>query len=246
VNRLFVKGVGFWTPGFADSHALAEGKPDAAVTDPSCDLLPARLARRTSVLTRMAIAVTSQAAKEAQLDIARVPTVFASVNGEIDTLHALLDMLYGDGELSPTRFHNSVYNTASGYFSIAAANKSFSTTIVSGAETIAVGLLEAVCLLEEHPTVIVTFAEESTRLPMVLARNPIAAAFALTREAPAEGALSVTLPKRGGPVAVVPAELHENLISPVWALARSLRRRETGVVGLSLDAANPWSTEVIG
>ena len=55
----------------------------------------------------------------------------------------------GEGKLSPTKFHNSVYNTASGYASIACGNHAPSSTISGGPEIVGIGLLEASGLLAE-------------------------------------------------------------------------------------------------
>ncbi len=61
----------------------------------------------------------------------------------------MLEMMnQGTGKLSPTRFHNSVYNTASGYVSIATGNRSPSTTLTGGADLVGCALAEALCQVE--------------------------------------------------------------------------------------------------
>ena len=51
-------------------------------------------------------------------------------------------MLRGEGKLSPTHFHNSIHNTASGYASIATGNGAPSTTLSGGAELVASSFLD--------------------------------------------------------------------------------------------------------
>src|SRR5262249_35016786 len=155
------------TPGFPDARSWCLGEADPAVLAPRGRLLEGPLHRRASALTRMAIDALEEAARAAGCDLGHVPTVWASVHGEHEASVALLAMMHqGDGKLSPTRFHNCVYNTASGYASIAAGNRAPSTTLSGGRELVASALLEALCMLEaEAREVAVVLADEPLRPP---------------------------------------------------------------------------------
>src|SRR5207302_7783504 len=156
----WVAGVGLWTPGHANAAAWASGTPDSAVTDPPAALLPARLGRRSSLLTRMAAEVLQQAAGGTPANT--VPTVYATAYGESQTLGAILDSVFTDGTCSPARLHNSVHNTAGGLLSIATTNRAFSTTLSAGADTVAMAVLECFGVLQQRGgEVIAVIADEA-------------------------------------------------------------------------------------
>jgi len=189
---MHIRGVGFFSPGFDGARALVASRADPAVLLPREGILPARARRGTSLVTRMMVDVADQAIAAARFDIHTVRTVYASAYGEVETALVLLRMRHtDDGVLSPARFHLSVHNTASGLLSIAQGNRSSSTAIAAGAQTVAMGLLEAAALFHESPgPIVVVFADEP--VPDALwpghAYPPVAVAFALDHEA--EGALA--------------------------------------------------------
>ncbi|MDR0965625.1 MAG: beta-ketoacyl synthase chain length factor [Myxococcales bacterium] len=143
-HPLILKGAGLWTPGYPGLLAfLADGPPDASVSVPRAALLPSTLRRRSSLLTRAGIEALSEAANAGGADPTTTATLWASAYGEIDNTLALLDMMRGDGMPSPTRFHNSVHNTASGTASIALGNTAFTSAIAAGSQTVQMGFAEA-------------------------------------------------------------------------------------------------------
>jgi hypothetical protein len=235
-----VVGLGSWSLG---------SDPTAA-SEPGCRLLTAALRRRASLLTQMLVEVVAQAGYAAAVDLGSVPTVFGTAYGEIQTLHDLLEMLQAGDELSPARFHNSVYNAASGYFSIAAGNRSFTTTVAAGADTVAMALLEAFCILQERrEPVIVAFADEASTLPFLQKEGAgsLAAAICITPECPAERCLGRLSPPRRGPVPVLPAidpAFLSNPIAPALPLVRALQSGETGVVPVCREVGEGWLVEL--
>lgn len=184
-----LRGVGVWTPGYPDVKAwsgrhVPGASPDARADAPRAELLPPMLRRRTSLLTRMAAEVAHQAIVAGGLDAATVPVLYGSVYGEIrTTVDILAGMLDPAAPMSPTRFHNSVHNTAAGYVSIATQNRSGNAALTAGAATVAMGLLECVGLVVQTggPCVLVV-AEEALPEPLAdgLVYGPLAAAFAVT------------------------------------------------------------------
>jgi hypothetical protein len=72
-----------------------------------------------------------------------VTVIYGSVYGEIrTTLDLLAALLDPAAPLSPTKFHNSVHNTAAGYVSIATQNRGGNAAMTAGRSTLAMGLLE--------------------------------------------------------------------------------------------------------
>jgi hypothetical protein len=158
----FVKGLGLWTPGFTSAEAWCRREPDPEITKPEANLLKGSLKRRSSELTRIAVEVYNQATLQAQRNPSTVPSVWATAHGEHSTALRLLAMMHeGEGKVSPTGFHNSVHNTASGYASIATGNTSPSTTLTGGSEIVSASLIEAVSLAEalDQDTVVILFDE---------------------------------------------------------------------------------------
>jgi hypothetical protein len=235
VRPLHVRGCGLWTPSVSP--------------EPPCADVPSRLLRGTSVVTRAAIEVTAQAAKEGGASLADVPTVFASELGEVQTAVTLLAMIRSEGVPSPMRFKNSVHNAASGTASIAWQNTRFSTALSAGPDLVAMGLLEAAAWLDLHGgDVVVSFAEET--LPAPLPRHgaypSLGVAFLLSTAA--GGPHRVTLSGLRLDPAVAPAAYpagHEgDAASVALALLDAVLARRDATVSLSLDPASPWCVDV--
>jgi hypothetical protein len=130
-------------------------------------------------------------AKDAGVDPASVATVFGSWHGEMEIAVEQLGVIHrGDGLMSPARFRNSVHNTGSGVFTIAAKNRGFTTAIAAGSRTFAMCVLEAMGLLAAgEKVVIVAVADEALPAPLDGASPHVSlgVAIALSREPPAKG-----------------------------------------------------------
>ena len=258
--ELELRGVGLWTPGFADAVAWSSrhvqgdtSAPAAGAEAPRAELLPPMLRRRTSLLTRMAAEVAAQAIAAAGLDRGRVTVIYGSVYGEIrttiDLLEALLDPA---GPLSPTKFHNSVHNTAAGYVSIATQNRGGNAAITAGRSTLAMGLLECAGLVAagQGPALLV-IAEESLPEPLAAGRRygPLAAAFAV--DAPGSGNMSLrTCRLRQGEraaaaaVAPLPEGLRANPCAAALGLVEAALRAEASCVALEPQRERGWLIEL--
>ena len=113
------------------------------------DAIPPMLRRRSSQATQMAFSAAAAACAQADRSAAALPTVFASVAGEIQTTDLLCNELAKpEGVISPSAFHNSVQNTASGYWCIARQCTQPSSALSAGFDTFAMALLEAWCQLD--------------------------------------------------------------------------------------------------
>ena len=224
----WVVGSGRWTA------SAREAEPVAA-------LLPRAALRRCTFLTKLTAEVLGQAVAGA--DAASVMTVHAGAHGEVNTLAALLEMLHTDGVYSPTRFHNSVHNTASGQLAISLGNRAFTTALAAGPDTVAMALLEALCLLDDRGgEVIVVFADEAPVASLGLSPfDSFGAAVRLSAAAPADGgALRVVGLQRGEAAAqALPPGLEGNPVAPALWLVEAVRERRAGPVALSL-APGGW------
>ncbi len=234
-----VRGVGLWTPGFADPAAWCRGEPDPEVRAPEAALLTGPLRRRASTTTRMAVEALEQALAGTGCDPGEIPSVWATAHGEHETAIAILDMMNrGEGKLSPTRFHNSVYNTASGYASIATGNRAPSSTLAGGGELVAMALLEAVGHLEAgSPDVALVVADEPLRPPFDArgARAPLAVALCLSSRS--EGARAVLSGLRHDNVS--PVKRHERFgrlyVSALLPLVEHIVLGRPGTVAIELE-----------
>jgi len=186
VKPLYVQGMGLWMPGVSSVAAYCGAREEVAGGKPPAALLEGASKRRASLLTRMAIEVFEQAAVQAQADASCVESVWAIVHGEICTAVELMAMMnQAEGKLSPTKFHNSVYNTASGYASIACKNRAPSVTLTGGRELVASALIEAAGLLHAGARqVVIVCADEPHPAPFESARprTPLALALCVSRD----------------------------------------------------------------
>ena len=99
MKRVFVKGLGLWTPGFGSADAWCRGNPDPEITKPDAALLKGALKRRSSELTRIAVEVYNQATLQAGCSPSSIPSVWATAHGEHSTALRLLGMMHeGEGK----------------------------------------------------------------------------------------------------------------------------------------------------
>jgi len=181
-----IQGIGLLSAGLegwrAGRAVLAGTEPfaPAAVPDPEAALLPPNERRRSSDCVRWAVHVAKEAIVQSGLDPREVSTVFASSGGETGALNAICRILATtDRVISPTLFHQSVHNTAAGYWSIATACQQSSTALSCYDDSFAAGLLEAITLvcMEQCPVLLVAY-DLAVPAPLNEAR-PIAAGFAV-------------------------------------------------------------------
>jgi hypothetical protein len=144
-----VEGIGWWSPGLLDWNAAAQALRDDQVPT-ACDgrpaalILPPNERRRAPEPVLLASEVAAQACTMAARDPAELACVFASVHGDIAITDDLCTTLArAPLELSPTRFHNSVHNAATGYWTAAVHCHAPSSAISAWHGSFAAGLLEA-------------------------------------------------------------------------------------------------------
>ena len=243
MRPVYVRGIGFFSPGFRDVRAWCRGDPDPDAGTPKASLLAGPLRRRASLLTRIGVDVLQQAIAGAGCDPETTVSVWGTAHGEHSMAVALLAMMRRrEGKLSPTQFHNSVHNTASGYASIATANGSASTTLTGGPELVFSAFLEAWCHLEAGAgDVALVLADEPLEGPFEgrEACAPLAIAFCLS--ARKEGALAVLSGLRRD--AVAPEKRHESFgglyVSAALPLLERIAMGRPGTIALELEGEEP-------
>lgn len=148
--QVCVQGVGVYGPGLSgwqqSRDTLAGRAPlaPAPINLPPAEALPAAERRRAGISIKLAFAAGFDAVRQAGADPATLRSVFTSTGGDCDNCHAILETLASsDRAVSPTRFHNSVHNAPSGYWSIATACRAPSTSLCAFDGSFSAGLLEA-------------------------------------------------------------------------------------------------------
>jgi hypothetical protein len=183
--RVAILGVGLLSAGLEGwskgRQVLGRGLPfwPESLPEPEAELLPPNERRRSSHCVRWAVQVAHEAIAQSRLDPREVATVFASSGGEMGVLDTLCRALATTERIvSPTVFHQSVHNTAAGYWGIATTCQQSSTALSCYDDSCAVGLLEAVtyATLEGCPVLCVCYDLPAPE-PLNGAR-PIASAFA--------------------------------------------------------------------
>lgn len=149
--KVYVHGVGVWSPQWADFAALGaalDGRPVAPPpARPPAARLPANERRRAPESVLLATEAAGQAVAMSGLDAATLACVFASSHGDQPIMDYMCAILASaPAELSPTRFHNSVHNAPAGYWTIATGCHAPSTAVCAQRASFGAGLLEAAAL----------------------------------------------------------------------------------------------------
>jgi hypothetical protein len=182
-----IHGIGLLAPGLVGweaSRAVLAGLcpfQSGEVPDPEAALLPPNERRRSSDCVRWAVQVAQEAMTQSGLDPREVPTVFASSGGEMGVFDKLCRTLATpERMISPTLFHQSVHNTAAGYWGIATTGQESSTALSCYDDTFAAGLLEAITVacVERSPVLLVAY-DLAVPPPLRQAR-PITTGFAVS------------------------------------------------------------------
>jgi hypothetical protein len=188
MTELDIAGLGVWSEKFSNwsefSAGLNTGKWQSE-SKPEAKLISPRERRRAPELVKIAVEVMSQACKIASMDPSRIATVFSSAMGDMQIIDYLCDLLVTTPRaVSPTRFHNSVHNAPTGYWSIATKSHSPANAVSAYSYTASVAFLEAAIQASEEkmPVLLVTqeMAAPITLKQICPSEQPFSAAFLLT------------------------------------------------------------------
>ena len=165
---VFVEGIGLLGPGLA---SWAEGCQQLAGALPyqsgRCALplpmaLPAAERRRAGAVVKVSLAVGQEAVAASSLQAAALPSVFTSSSGDAINCHEICSALASNDRLiSPTRFHNSVHNASSGYWSISSGSMASSSVLCARDGSFAAGLLEAMTQVAVEDTAVLLVAYDT-------------------------------------------------------------------------------------
>ncbi len=163
---VFVEGIGLLGPGLSDwvqgrgVLAGSEAYQPTRCVVPLPMALPAAERRRAGTVVKVALAVGQQAVTASSLQASALPSVFTSSSGDAINCHEICSALASSDRLiSPTRFHNSVHNAASGYWSISSGAMASSSVLCAHDGSFAAGLLEAMAqvMLEQTAVLLVAY-----------------------------------------------------------------------------------------
>jgi hypothetical protein len=214
-RTVFIDVAALWArnaPGWDAWCAAVRGGECTADAKPNPSLLTANERRRASDSVLLATEVAEQAVRASGRDASQLASVFTSAHGDLPITDALCTQLaQAPLQLSPTRFHHSVHNAASGYWAIASGCRAPSSAVSAHQHSFAAGLLEALvhCACEQEPVLLVGYDTEALGL--------------LADVNGSRGLLGVALvlsPERG---AASPAALHWRLGDGHAAAAPALR-----------------------
>jgi hypothetical protein len=170
---VFIDGIALWTPDWPSwplAAAALRGEPAAAamaapaLRRPAPTLLAANERRRAPDSVLLALEVAQAAVEGSGHDPRTLASVFTSAFGDLPIVDALCRTLADDPLLlSPTRFHHSVHNAASGYWAIASGSRLASTALAAFDHSFAAGLLEAatLCAADGQPVLLVAYDTEA-------------------------------------------------------------------------------------
>jgi hypothetical protein len=179
-----INGVGLLGPGICDwQHGERILRGESPYTSaptvlpvPAC--LPSAERRRTGAIVRLALAVGLEATTNAAADPAVLPALFTSSGGDGANCHEICQVLAGtERALSPTRFHNSVHNAASGYWGIATGAVAASNALCAFDASFGAGLLEALTQVQVDRTAVVLIAYDANYPAPLFSARPIPDAF---------------------------------------------------------------------
>lgn len=169
--ELDVLGAGIWGDRFGHWRDLVSGLRNdtwEGQKQLQPERIPARDRRRVPKAVRMAVEVMDQACSMVSEALAPAATVFSSAMGDMDITDYMCKMLATQpADISPTRFHNSVHNAATGYWSIATQSHAPANAVSAYLHSAPAALLEA-CIqsLEEDVPVLLVTQELTAPAPL--------------------------------------------------------------------------------
>lgn len=160
--KVEVLGAGAWSRHIQNRDQLRAGLeggdwPEASPPAPS--LLKPAIRRRAPLSVKMAVDVMQQACESSGFEPGRMAIVYSSSFGDMDLTDKICSTLNTDpAQTSPTHFHNSVHNAATGYWTIATGVQQPANAISACGQPPAVSLLDAAvqAIFENTPVLLVS------------------------------------------------------------------------------------------
>jgi hypothetical protein len=181
VSSCAIRAVGLAAPGLAGWAAaapvLAGRIPyvGTAETPYAPALLPPNERRRATASVKLAFRAAEDAVTAAGADARQLASVFSSSDADMAVLHRICDALAKTPRvISPTDFHNSVHNAASGYWSIGVGSMAPTTTVSAYDASFTAGLIEAVALARDRDADVLLVVYDATAPQPLAAKRPLA------------------------------------------------------------------------
>jgi hypothetical protein len=250
MTEVDIVGAGIWSQKFGnweEFQAVLAGSEVEAGGALKPELIPARERRRAPAAVKMAVEVMDQACRMAGIDPTDVATVFGSGMGDMQITDYICRTLADAPRMvSPTKFHNSVHNASTGYWSIATGSHFAANAISAYSDTVAASLLEgAVQAIEEELPVLVALEELAAPQPfrsVIETDEPLAAALLLTPKgycaAPLAGLELAVRPEEAGntaSLAIGGTEFDNNFTAQLLPLLAALAHGEASTHALPLS-----------
>ena len=227
----------------ADELGFADAGLDASILAPM-------VRRRTSNATRVAITAAGRACAAAENN-QQLPAIFVSSVGEMQVTDKLCrSITRQEYPLSPTLFHNSVHNTAAGYWSMATGSMASMQAMGALDDGFALGLLEAWCQLQTVAKQVLLVVYDETMPEQLLPDYTWkACAFALVLDREARNRplihrpVQATDPNPALPVTDFPTH---NPAMAALPLFRALQQAGSGQQNICLSPGErPWHSDLV-
>jgi hypothetical protein len=189
MTKLDIAGIGIWSPYFSSWQAFCDGINNGnwqSETPLQPGLIPPRERRRAPQSVKMAVEVLGQACEMSSLDPTNTAVVFSSAMGDMQITDYLCKVLAAPPRLvSPTRFHNSVHNATTGYWSITSHTHAATNAVSALGYSASMAFLEAaIQATEEDIPVLLVCQEMAAPAPLHHAcpsNHPVSMAILLTK-----------------------------------------------------------------
>lgn len=202
-HTLYIDAVGIVAPGLEGWNNSIEVIKGNTPFNPTPlpkykpTLLPPNERRRATELVRLAFRCCEDACADSNIDLSKAAAVFASSGGDYNIIDSICrTMKSDDRSVSPTQFHNSVHNSAAGYWSIATGSQACSTSLSAYDWSFSSGLMEAASfVITEQQTTLFTCYDIPPPAPLFYSRpitSPFAIALLLQPEASPDTFASLT------------------------------------------------------
>jgi hypothetical protein len=247
-----IESVAIWTPALPDwtvARAAFRGEGDSVsppARRPAPELLPAAERRRAPDTVALALEVAAKAVEASGIRAEDLLSVFTSAHGDLAINDYVCSTLVtAPTLLSPTKFHNSVHNAASGYWGIATGCMQASTAVSAFKCSFAVGLFEALtqCAADERPVLLVGYdiAACGPLLSTNESRGLLAAALVLAPHPGARSLAHLDWSLKHGPSECIALQseaalpLATNAMSDALPLLEALARRDAKPFAMPLS-----------
>lgn len=234
--RVYVAGIGVLGPGLQGWATAAAVLRQELVYSPvplvleAPSILASKERRRSSPTVRLALSSAQESMDETGLPAEHLATVFGSSNGNGTEIHRILESLSKPGRpVSPTQFHNSVHNSAVGYWCISTGCHQPSTSIACHDYTFAASILKATAqTVSENRPVLVNVFDYPLPEPLHQKRPitaPFAAGFVLLSEKTDDAQAEMSVKWRSGRVKQTEIQSDSSDLRDLWLgnpAARSL------------------------